>query len=103
MLYTGIFGDKPAILDIASTFGGEDFTEVNAESLDAVAEFLNVNNGLYVTAMSGEWIELDLEPPMMYPEQKTISSEGIAYRIQVYLSGKKVNIVFSLNTDVSVD
>lgn len=101
-MFTGIFGDSDVILDIASTFGNEDFTKVNADSLDSLGEFLNVSNGLFVSDESEEGIELDLEPPVMYPEHKVVSSEGVAYKIPVYLSGKKVNVIFSVNTTVDL-
>lgn len=101
-MFTGIFGEPEAILDIASTFGKEDFSVVDADSLDAVGEFLNVNNGLFVSAKSEDGIELDLEPPVMYPEHKTASTDGIAYLVPVYLSGKKVTIVLSVNAEVEL-
>lgn len=101
-MFTGIFGESQAILDIASTFGKEDFSCIDADSLDAVGEFLNVNNGLFVSSQSEDGIELDLEPPVMYPEHKTASSEGIAYLVPVYLSGKKVTIILSINAEVEL-
>lgn len=101
-MFTGLFGEPAALLNIGSTFGKEDFAQIDEDSLDAVCEFLNVSNGLFVSAQSEAGVELDMEPPMMYPEEKTVSSEGIAYALPIVLAGSKVNIIFSVNATVEL-
>lgn len=101
-MFTGIYGAGDAILDVASVFGKEDFVQVDADSLDAVGEFLNVSNGLFVSSQSEEGIELDLEPPVMYPESRTATAQEDAYVVPVYLSGKKLLVLFSINADVTL-
>ncbi len=104
IVYTGIFGDKEAILRLASVFGMEDFTEVDADSLDAVSEFLNLTNGLYVSARSDDGIELDLDPPMMYPsEQSVVGDDGTAFRLELDIGAGTLNVVFSVDVDVFVE
>lgn len=101
-MFTVFAADQEVILDVASVFAEEEFTAVDPFSMDAIAELLNLSNGLYVSRLSEEGIELDLYPPMMYSEERTISSEGIAYVIPVLISGKRLNVIFSINTDVDV-
>ena len=84
----GIFGDQQM------------FTSIFA--LDAISEFLNVNNGLFVSGQSEVGIEMDLEPPAMYQGDKTASCEGIAYVIPVYLSGNKITVVFGINVELTL-
>lgn len=101
-LFTSFFGEDQTILEVASVFGQEDFLEVNEDSLDALGEFLNVSNGLFVSGQSEKGVELDLKPPVMYPEDKTADSDGIAYIASVYISGKKAELIFGVNTEITV-
>lgn len=101
-MFTSVFADDEGILAIACAYAKEDFKEIDIFSLDAVSEFLNVNNGLFVSAQSEEGIEMDLEPPVMYQGDETASCEGIAYIAPVYLSGKKITIIFGINTELTL-
>lgn len=102
-MFTSIFGEEEGILAIARAYGKEDFKELDIFSLDAVSEFLNVSNGLFVSGQSEEGIEMDLEPPAMYQGDETASCEGIAYVVPVYLSGKRITIIFGINVDLTLD
>ena len=101
-MFTSVFADDEGILAIACPYGKEDFKEIDIFSLDAVSEFLNVNNGLFVSGQSEEGIEMDLEPPVMYQGDETASCEGIAYMVPVYLSGKMITIIFGINTELTL-
>ncbi len=104
VVYTGIFGDRDAILKLASVFGMEDFKEVDADSLDAISEFLNLTNGLYVSARSDDGIELDLDPPVMYDsEQNVVGDDGTAFRLELDIGEGTLNVVFSVDVDVFVE
>lgn len=101
-MFTSIFGEDAGILKVACAYGKEDFKEIDIFSLDAISEFLNVNNGLFVSGQSEAGIEMDLEPPEMYQGDKTASCEGIAYVIPVYLSGEKITVVFGINVELTL-
>ncbi len=56
-------GNGRSILTIASSFGHEEFKEVNEDALDAVAELINCINGLFASKLSEKRIETTLYPP----------------------------------------
>lgn len=100
-LFTSFSGEAKAMLKIASGYAGEDFEEVDEDSMDAICEFLNVSNGLFVSAQSENGVEIDLAPPVMNMNPKKIQAAKL-YKVSVYLSGHQVNIIFSVDTDVEV-
>ncbi len=104
MLYTGIFGDSEAVLKVASVYGQESFTQVDADSLDATSEFLNMNNGIYVSARSDDGIEIELDPPMMYPtNQNFVADGGEAYNVIIDIDGHDLSVLLSVDVDVFVE
>lgn len=94
--FVGISGEPEAVIEAASVFGREEFQAVDEDSLDAVSEFINCNNGLYASKLSEEEIELELLPPMMYTTQMKIQTDGPMYKIPMYISGKKLELVICL-------
>lgn len=94
--FVGISGEPEAVIEAASVFGQEEFQAVDEDSLDAVSEFINCNNGLYASKLSEEEIELELLPPMMYTTQMKIQTDGPMYKIPMYISGKKLEMVICL-------
>lgn len=94
--FVGISGEPEAVIEAASVFGREEFQAVDEDSLDAVSEFINCNNGLYASKLSEEEIELELLPPMMYTTQMMIQTDGPMYKIPMYISGKKLEMVICL-------
>ena len=94
--FVGISGEPEAVIEAASVFGREEFQTVDEDSLDAVSEFINCNNGLYASKLSEEEIELELLPPMMYTTQMKIQTDGPMYKIPMYISGKKLELVICL-------
>ena len=94
--FVGISGEPEAVIEAASVFGREEFQTVDEDSLDAASEFINCNNGLYASKLSEEEIELELLPPMMYTTQMKIQTDGPMYKIPMYISGKKLELVICL-------
>lgn len=94
--FVGISGEKEAVLAAASTFGREEFEIIDLDTLDSVCEFINCNNGLYASKLSEEDIELELMPPAMYTEETRIQTEGPMYRMPMYISGKRLELVICL-------
>lgn len=94
--FVGISGEKEAVLAAASTFGKEEFEAIDMDSLDSVCEFINCNNGLYASKLSEEDIELELMPPAMYTEETKIQTEGPMYKMPMYISGKRLELIICL-------
>ncbi len=94
--FVGISGEKEAVLAAASTFGREEFETIDMDALDSVCEFINCNNGLYASKLSEEDIELELMPPAMYTEETKIQTEGPMYKMPMYISGKRLDLVICL-------
>ncbi|MBQ8147306.1 MAG: chemotaxis protein CheX [Lachnospiraceae bacterium] len=101
--FVGFSGDKEAVLAAASTFGKEDFEQIDEDSLDAICEFINCNNGLYASKLSEDDIELELMPPMMYVKDTKIQTDGPMYTIPMYISGKKLELVICLEARWSIN
>lgn len=90
---TTVFADvQGGLLDIASIFGQADFTEMDEDALDAVGEFLNCVNGLYVSALSQKDISLELLPPELIEDNKEFVSEKIC-SISIFIKGKELKFI----------
>ncbi len=100
-MFLGISGDKDALLSIASPYAKEDFEAVDADSLDAVCEFINVVNGLYASALSNEGIAIDMMPPMTYSDL-TIQSDQPFYVLPLYIMGTKVEIIIGIDHAINI-
>ena len=61
-LYTAMFLSDEVLIEMARRYSGEDITTVDELALDSVAEFLNVDNGLFAVNLSDRGIEIDLQP-----------------------------------------
>ncbi len=96
--FVGLTGERDAVILAASVFGKEEFQEVDADSLDSISEFINCNNGLYASKLSEDDIELELLPPNMYTEELVIQTDGPMYKIPMYISGKRLELVICLET-----
>ncbi len=79
------------LLKIASVFGQADFQTMDEDALDAACEFLNCINGLHASALSQKGQVLELMPPEMLENAKTIA--GNVCTIPLYVGGKKLLFV----------
>ncbi len=79
------------LLKIASVFGQADFRAMDEDALDAACEFLNCINGLHASALSQKGQVLELMPPEMVENTKTIT--GNICTIPLYVGGKKLLFV----------
>ncbi|HWR39725.1 MAG TPA: hypothetical protein VN611_09495 [Patescibacteria group bacterium] len=61
-LFTGLAMDNDVLLEIARRFSEEEIPQLDDFAQDSVAEFLNVNNGIFIVNMSDQGTELDLTP-----------------------------------------
>ncbi len=97
----GMAGKGDDLLYAASTFGQEDFPEVNEDALDAVGELLNCINGLYASAASKDGISLELLPPEFKTGiEKTESKEMLL--LPVYMKGSCVNFLIAIDHEIEI-
>lgn len=94
--FVGLSGEEDAVLAAAATFGKEEFSQIDEDSLDSICEFINCNNGLYASKLSEDDVELELMPPAMYVKETKIQTDGPMYMIPMYISGKKLELVICL-------
>ena len=97
-IFTGFTGDGTGLKCVAEAYAGELFDDVDEDTLDAVCEFLNCNNGLFATKLSMEDVELDMLPPVMYGQATTIHSEGSMYRIPFSIAGKSLDLIICVES-----
>ena len=90
-LQTYINAEEEVFVKFASRYAQEELTSVDDMAKDSVGEFLNLNNGLYLVAMSNMGIELDMEAQSVCFE-KTISSK---YVIPIELPFGKIELIIS--------
>jgi len=88
--------DKGGFLKIGNSFSHCDKAATDADTFDAVSEFINVTSGLFVTEKSKAGVNIDMEPPLSFKAQKAV---GDFYVIPVYLEGKKVDIVLAVDSE----
>jgi hypothetical protein len=96
--FVGLSGEGAALLYAASVFGKEEFATVDLDSLDAICEFINCNNGLYASKLSEDDVELELMPPNMYTQEVNIQTDGPMYKVPMYVDGKRLDLVICLET-----
>jgi len=71
-LFTALNLKDDVLLHIASVYAEEEITEVDELAKDAVSEFLNLHNGIYLVNMSNIDIELTMNP------QKVVKAVNIS-------------------------
>jgi len=93
-LASGFSLGEMAFLQIASAYAEEQLTELDAIARDAVGEFLNLHNGLFLVNMSGQGLELELQPQVI-EEQVPLPPTVGSYLLTVYMSGSSFDLILS--------
>lgn len=62
-LLTGLILPEPVLIQLAASYSGEALDKVNELTLDAAAEFLNLNNGMFSIAVANRGSEARMLPP----------------------------------------
>ncbi|KHK00199.1 hypothetical protein [Desulfovibrio sp. TomC] len=83
--FTGVAGSGAAMAEFASRFAKMTVSGMDEVAKDSLGEFMNVHNGLYLSKLSNDWVELELLPPE-YKERGSLKSVGAAYKIPFALS-----------------
>ena len=85
-------GEGKSILSIADKFAGEKFDNVNEDSLDSVAEFINCVNGLFATNVNSSFM-IDMLPPEYSTAKASFSGKLLV--LPVYVQGEKIDLISS--------
>ncbi len=100
-IFLGFAASDKNLLSIASPFAKEEFTDMNEDSFDSVCEFINCINGLFATQLSHDNIEVDMMPPLFFENQKLISDGNIII-VPITISGKKIDLIVSIDNNTEV-
>lgn len=97
-LFTAISANEKVFLHMASVYAEEELTEVDELAKDAVSEFLNLHNGIYLVNMSNWGTELTMTPQAVM-KNATVSGDVFLVSVntsqgpfQLLLSDKPENI-----------
>lgn len=100
-LFTAIGANEEAFLHLASVYAEEELTEVDELAEDAVSEFLNLHNGIYLVNMSNWGTELTMNPQEVV-KNATVSGDVFLVTVntskgsfQLILSDKPENILIA--------
>lgn len=92
----GIAGQEEGLLKIASVYGQEDYSELDADAYDAICELINCINGFFATKLSNDDVEVILRPPVFY-ENVCVNSKKEFYVINMSIQGMSFDIVMALS------
>lgn len=101
-IYAGFVGDGEGIRKIAEGYAKESFEEVDMDVIDAACEFLNCNNGLFATNAGEAGIEIDMEPPVMKTEKVSLATDGVMYRVPMYVKNGSVDLLLCMDEEVKM-
>lgn len=87
--------DEDGIRDLAEGFSDHSHNAGNNEIYDAIGEFANICNGLFVTELSSE--EVDMEPPFTYLSQ---TAKGKGYLVPLFIHGREMKIFIAVDNEV---
>ncbi|MDA3846049.1 MAG: hypothetical protein PF505_05800 [Vallitaleaceae bacterium] len=89
---TAISGEEDVILGFAGRYADEAFTEMGDYPIDALGEFLNLHNGLFIVNMSNEGTEMELTV-QEFGFDHTIKSASNLYQIPLYTTYGTLNLI----------
>lgn len=94
-LTTAIAGSQQSLVELASQFAKEEIKTMDELGQAAVAEFLNLHNGLFLVNMSNRGTELQLKP-------QAINNQGFAITrncqvFEVNMSQGKFSLIIEIN------
>lgn len=103
---TAFCGSKEGIKAIADGFVAsisEGMENLSYDPMDAACELLNVNNGLYITALSNNNIDEVTDSPIMKSESAKITAIGDIYKIPLYIEGRPVDLIVCFNNGWQIE
>ena len=97
----GFAGEKDceAFLKLASAIGGEEYTEVGEDALDAACEFVNCISGLFAADLGEMDVDIDMEPVYAFENQEIF---GEVYVVPLYINGKEVKLIIDVDNEAEL-
>lgn len=93
---SGFASKDNGLLTIANPFAKETFDQIDEDSIDAVAEFINCINGLFAAKLSNEDIEIDMLPPLS-SSNAAIKTTDELYVIPIFIQNKQVDFIVAID------
>lgn len=84
-LFTALAGPAAGMAQFAARFAKMDIPGMDEVARDALGEFMNVHNGLFLSKLSNDWVELELLPPEFKNNGSLTAVDGV-YKIPFALS-----------------
>jgi len=74
---TAITGEGLALAGMGGRFAKMDLAEMDAVAQDAIGELLNCHNGLFLSKLSNDGLDLDLSPPVTHHRRTFLSRSSL--------------------------
>ncbi len=87
---------------IAEEYCEEDFFEINEDCLDAACEYLNVTDGTFLSQLSEEGVDMDLQLPQFYTDYVTLHAKKM-FVLPCYLYGERADIILCADGKWEID
>ncbi len=94
-IYTGFGASSDVLIKIASEYADEAFHSLDDYALDALGEFLNLNNGLYLVNLSDYGVDLSLDIQSI--QKNHLIKSNKVYSIPFYTHFGRFDLLISLN------
>jgi hypothetical protein len=101
-LWLGFASSADELLEIASPFAKEDFSELDEDALDSVCEFINCINGLFATELSHRDVIVDMQPPSFARDQKLNSTAGF-YVLPLTINGRQIDLIAAVDGKIEME
>lgn len=88
---------EDGVLRLASGYAKETFTAINSHVFDTLGEFTNICSGLLATNLSEKDIDIDMEAPFAYVDQKMT---GKGYIVPIHLCGHELELFISVDEEI---
>jgi hypothetical protein len=94
-IYTGFGGKTEVLVKLASEYADEAFHSLDDYAQDALGEFLNLNNGLYLVNLSDNGVDMSLDIQSI--QKNHLIESNKVYCIPFYTSFGRIDLLISLN------
>lgn len=94
-IYTGFGGPSSVMMKFASNYADEIFNSLDDYAQDALGEFLNLNNGLYLVNLSNYGVDMSLQIQSI--EKNHLIQANKVYAIPIHTSFGTIDLLISLN------
>lgn len=94
-IYTAFGGKSDVLVKFASEYADESFHSLDDYALDALGEFLNLNNGLYLVNLSDYGVDLSMSTQTV--QKNHIIEANKVYCVPFYTSFGRIDLLISLN------